>query len=154
MVRVTKAAIIAILTAFAGCQSDKRPPIEVRGKGNVNMIVPFQISSPQEMRSFLENRWSLERIRNCCVPYRILPFGHQNLTPRPGATGQWTFELHADVKHEFDRIYWFGFVKDGTIVASSMNVVKGDTHWVLEQTDPGDFDVKLPSDYPYITPQE
>ena len=147
--RQTIAITFASLLTGAGCQSSDRPVIDVRGDAKVDMFVPFQVRSPEDMRTFLENRWPLDRIRKRSEdPGAILPFGSQNLVA--ASSTEWTIELYTLVPHEFDRIHWYGYVKDGKIIASSMNAERDGTHWVLEFIDLKNIDIKPPLSLPYL----
>jgi hypothetical protein len=92
------------------------------------------LDSPEGVTRLLEQRWSLADIRSFCIPERRYNPSYQNLvidTPGP-----WKGRLYPDKETGFDRISWYGTVRDGRVNAYSLEVYRGHDFWLLEIGDP------------------
>jgi len=128
------------LTLLAGCAA-KTGDLNNRKLPTKTLDHPLpariEIRDQSDLQMFLENRWTLERIRQRMGPYSKIRMGQQNLTLVP-ADIVWEGILYDDVDHEFDDISWYAKVWRGEL-SWSLNVSQDDNHWNIEMGDTEDL---------------
>lgn len=91
---------------------------------------PPKLTSPAEVTSALEARWSLDDIKTFCISERRHNPMYQNLVTDVGET--WKGTLYENVPTGFDSISWYGTAVDGKLYEYSLNVSRGNDSWLLE----------------------
>lgn len=102
---------------------------------------------------YLEEKWTLDRIRSSCKPANEWRDGLQNLTR---ADFFFETDIHTTVRHEFDRIYVYVCDYAGSNQPAhalypgsagtdwhrwtySLNMSKSNAHWAIIEDLPNDF---------------
>jgi hypothetical protein len=82
-----------------------------------------------EITALLEKRWSLGTIEEFCTPERRWNRLDQNLVT--DGEKVWRGKLYDGKPMPFDSVWWYANInRDG--IEYSLNVKKGNEHWVLE----------------------
>ena len=86
-------------------------------------------ASPEALTKALERRWPLSAIRTFCIPERRHNNRYQNLV---AYSPRWDGVLYSGELTGFDGITWYASLKEGRADVYSLNVNRGNDHWLLE----------------------
>lgn len=85
---------------------------------------------PTDIKTHLEHRWPVARVREFCAAHLPTDPHMQNLV------GEGKYEygclLHEDAPEELGTVYWWANSKDGKSWTYTLNVRNGDVWWWLE----------------------
>jgi hypothetical protein len=132
---------VAVTMTAAGCKTDKVPLNSTHQEIKSGMLnsdantfagagVKPAITSPASLTQILEKRWPLDAIKQFCIPERRTNPLIQNLVMDAEKT--WKGTLYEGDKTKFDKISWYGTVRDEKLVEYSLKVQRGNNYWLLE----------------------